>query len=114
MSNHSSSVVEILEVQMTEEKSKSGTIYKKYLCPSILHRDDGIRSVGNIVMRDLPKSPLEAAPTVGKFHPVYEPRPTWDSPDVQPALIRLVPATGVPSRVAAGQPGSTAPGAPKL
>ena len=112
--NHSLSVFEILEVQVTDEKSKSGTAYKKYVCPSILRRDDGVTSVANVVMLDLPKHPLEAAPTVGKFHPVYEPRPQWDSPDAQPALIRLIPATSVPARPAPGQPSASPSTAPKL
>lgn len=112
--NHSLSVFEILEVQVTDEKSKSGNAYRKYVCPSILRRDDGVTSVGNVVMLDLPKHPLETVPKPGKWHPVYEPRPQWDSPDCQPSLIRLVPAMSEPSRPAPGQLGATPGSAPKL
>ena len=107
MENHSKSILEILDVQKTEEKSKSGTQYQRYVCPSVIHQDDGKTAVGNIIMIDLPKNPLEAPPTIGKFYPVYEPRAQWDSPELSPALIRLVP-------VAANRPSTSVPASKPL
>jgi hypothetical protein len=107
MSNHSASILEILEVQTTEQTSKSGTKYTQHVLPCVIHQDNGTTAVGNVIMRDLPRAPLEAVPVAGRFHPVYEPRPQWNSPELAPALIRLVPAPPVgsarpPVRPAAG------------
>lgn len=90
--NHSASHIEILSVEANEMKSDKGAVFTVFTMPSIIHCDTGEIKVGNVkMMRNSRNADTFKTPTIGKFYPIYEPRPNWKSGECLPELVDLVP-----------------------